>query len=237
METLADVMEALEAKGSADRVKLFAKHGAPSDNMFGVKVADLKVIAKKIKGRQDLAGALYGTGNGDAMYLAGLVARGAEMSREELDAWAKSSTWQTVSEYPIAWLATEHAEAREIALGWIDSDDEAVASSGWCTYTGHVAVTPDAELDLGEIKALLARIEDSIDAAPNRVKYTMNGFVISVGCYVTPLVDVAKATAERLGKVSVDMNGTACKVPLAGAYIEKVEKAGRLGKKRKTIRC
>jgi len=30
--------------------------------MFGVSVADLKVIAKKIKGQQALAGKLYATG-------------------------------------------------------------------------------------------------------------------------------------------------------------------------------
>jgi hypothetical protein len=33
------------------------------------------------------------------------------------------------------------------------------------------------------------------------------------------------------------MGDTACEVPLAIAYIEKAEAAGKLGKKRKTIRC
>jgi len=33
------------------------------------------------------------------------------------------------------------------------------------------------------------------------------------------------------------MHGTSCKVPLATEYIAKIEKAGRAGKKRKSIRC
>jgi hypothetical protein len=33
------------------------------------------------------------------------------------------------------------------------------------------------------------------------------------------------------------MGETACKVPLATEYIEKVEALGRIGQKRKTIRC
>jgi hypothetical protein len=33
------------------------------------------------------------------------------------------------------------------------------------------------------------------------------------------------------------MGETACAVPLATAYIEKMEKAGKLGVKKKTIRC
>ena len=95
----------------------------------------------------------------------------------------------------------------------------------------------DEELDLPEIQALLERVEKEIGTAPNRVKYCMNGFVIAVGCYVAPLDKAAKATAKKLGKVEVDMGDTACKVPVATAYIAKVEKAGRAGKKRKTIRC
>ncbi len=74
-------------------------------------------------------------------------------------------------------------------------------------------------------------------SAANRVKYTVNGFVIAVGAYVKPVVKQAKTTARKLGKVDVDMGGTACKVPLALEYIEKIEKSGRAGKKRKTIRC
>jgi hypothetical protein len=61
--------------------------------------------------------------------------------------------------------------------------------------------------------------------------------VISVGSYVKPLSKQAKAAARQIGEVSVDVGETACNVPLATAYIEKIEAAGRAGKKRKTIRC
>ena len=100
-----------------------------------------------------------------------------------------------------------------------------------------MTVTPDAKLDLKEIEGLLDQIEKTIDSAQNRVKYTMNGFVIAVGSYVKPLSKRAKATAKKLGKVEVDMHGTSCKVPVALDTIGKVEAAGRAGKKRKTIRC
>ncbi len=236
MNTLADVMAELKKKGNPLRIQAFAPYGAPQD-LYGVSVADMKVIAKKIKGRQDLAGALYETGNGDAMYLAGMVADGAQMTKRELNSWAGKVSWAMVSEYTVPGVATESEHARDLAMKWIDSKKESVASSGWCTYAGIVAVTPDEDLDLAEIKALLKRVEKEIDAAPNRVRYTMNGFVIAVGCYVPPLSQQAKATAKKLGKVDVDMHGTSCKVPLATEYIEKVEKAGRVGKKRKTIKC
>jgi len=37
--------------------------------------------------------------------------------------------------------------------------------------------------------------------------------------------------------VEVDMGDTACKVPLALAAIEKIEAMGRVGRKRKTMKC
>ena len=64
-----------------------------------------------------------------------------------------------------------------------------------------------------------------------------DGFVIAVGAYVKPLARQARSTARKLGKVDVDMHGTSCKVPVALDYIDKIESMGRIGKKRKTIRC
>lgn len=233
---LTEVMAELERLGSEQTRKIFRKHGAP-DALFGVKVADLKVIAKKIRGKQALALELYRTGNADAMYLAGLVADGRAMSREELETWARTAPWYMVSEYTVAWVAAESPFGRELALAWIESPEEKVACTGWCTYAGLVALRPDAELDLAEIAGLLDRIAEGIHDAPNRVRYCMNGFVIAVGSYVAPLGARARAVAARYGKVHVDMGGTACKVPDALAYIDKVEARGRIGKKRKTVKC
>ena len=61
--------------------------------------------------------------------------------------------------------------------------------------------------------------------------------MIAVGCFVKPMLADAKKTAKALGKVEVDMGGTACKVPLATEYIKKLETAKRIGKKRKTAKC
>lgn len=237
MSTVAKVLAELKKKGNPERIRVFANHGAPPDRMYGVSVADMKAIAKSIRGEQELAYALYETGNGDAMYLAGMVADGARMTKKRLDAWAKGASWLMIAEYTVPRVATESPHARSLALAWMKSRNEAVASCGWSTYAGLVAVTEDDELELDEVAELLGRVEDEIDDAPNRVRYTMNGFVIAVGSYVRPLSRKAKATAKRLGRVDVDLGGTSCKVPLAADSIAKVEKSGRLGKKRKTLKC
>jgi len=238
MATVTSIMAELKSKGKEQTRKIYSRHGMDEKLVLGVSVADMKVIAKSIRGRQDLACELWTTGIMDAMYLAGMVADGAKLSREQLDEWAESTAGlQMISEYTVPWLTVENPNARALALKWMKSKEEHVAAAGWSTYGGLVALKPDGELDLVEIQGLLDTVVKQIAKAPNRVRYTMNTFVISVGGYVKPLLKQAKAAARQIGTISVDVGDTACKVPVATAYIEKIEAAGRLGKKRKTLRC
>jgi 3-methyladenine DNA glycosylase AlkD len=238
MPTVASIMAELKKKGKESTRKIYARHGMVTENMYGVSVADLKVIAKTIKGQQALACELYATGNMDAMYLAGMVANGSQMTPRLLNAWAEgAANLQMIAEYTVPWVTVENPHARDLAMQWIKSKKEHVASSGWCTFSGLVATKPDEELDLVEIEKLLGSVVKGIKSAQNRERYTMNGFVIAVGSYVKPLAKQAKDAARKIGAVSVDVGETACQVPLATAYIEKNDAAGQAGKKRKTIRC
>jgi 3-methyladenine DNA glycosylase AlkD len=238
MPTVASIMAALKSKGTEQYRKIYSKHGMDPKRVLGVSTADLKVIAKSIKGQQDLACQLYETGIMDAMYMAGMVADGTKLTSAQLNDWLdRAEGLQMVSEYTVPWLTVENAHARALALKWMKSKKEHIAAAGWCTYGGLVALKPDEELDLAEVEGLLHTVVKEIHKAPNRVRQTMNLYVISVGGYVKPLLAKAKAAARQIGVVTVDMGETACKVPDALAYIEKIESMGRIGKKRKTMRC
>jgi 3-methyladenine DNA glycosylase AlkD len=238
MPSVTSIMGELKKKGSEKTLKMYARHGMAAESMFGVSIADLKVIAKTIKKQQGLACELYETGNLDAMYLAGMVADGSQMTKKQLNGWAEgAANLQMISEYTVPWVTVENPAAPELAMRWIQSKKEHVASAGWCTYAGLVATKADQALDLAEIERLLGTVVQEVHGAQNRVRYTMNGFVIAVGTYVKSLLKQAKASARQIGAVSVDMGDTACTIRLATAHIEKIEAAGLVGKKKKTIRC
>jgi hypothetical protein len=201
-----------------------------------VKVGDLKTIVKKVRSNTPLALELYATGNGDAMYLAGLIADGRKMTAEQLDAWAREATWYMLSEYTVAWVAAESPHGWQLGLRWIDDPSPKVQCAGWSTLAGIVSLQPDDKLDVAALSALLDRVGDTLHGAPNRVRYTMNGFVIGVGAYVRELTPKAKAIAAKLGKVHVEMGGTACKVPAAAEYIDSAVARGNYRKK-KTVKC
>ena len=234
--SVAGIMKELAAMGSEQTRKTYARHGAPDAN-FGVKIADMKTIVKRVKKDHELALELYATGNSDAMYLAGLIADETRMTKADLDRWAKGATWYMISYYPVAWVAAESPHGWALANKWIESKSELIACAGWSTLASWVALQPDEELDIAAIKILLGRVAKDIRNAPDRLRYCMNGFIIAVGSHVLPLTAEARETAKAVGKVEVDMGDTACKVPDAIGCIAKVESMGRLGRKKKQARC
>lgn len=233
--TLQEALAAIQACGSDQTRKTLMKHGAV--HTYGVKVADLKVIRKKIRNDQALALQLFDSGVYDAQYLAGLVADGAKMTEAQLQHWVQSSDSHGIAEYSVPWVAAEHPAAWKLALQWIDSPDEKIACSGWNTLGGLVSLQEDGTLDLPLLEKLLKRVEKEIRKAPNRVRYTMNGFVIGVGTYVNALTQKAVEAARNIGAVTVDMNGTACKVPAAESYINASRARPGGAKKKKTLKC
>lgn len=231
-----EIMGKLAELGSEQTKKIYKNHGA-SGSLFGVKVGDLKKLVKQVKKDQELALALYDTGNFDAMYLAGLSVNAKLMTMEILQNWVKKANWYMLAEYTVAGVAAESPHAMKLAREWMESDEEMTAVAGWSTYANYLSITPDEKLDLDEIRALLHRVETTIHQEKNRVRYCMNGFVISVGAYIKALYDYAIMVAETIGKVDVSMDNTECKVPLAITYIKKIEERNKVGVKRKTCIC
>ena len=224
--TKEEVLKELESYADLKTKNMFMKHGA-KEPIWGVKVGDMKKIQKKIKKNYLLAKELF----------AGLIADEAQMTKKDLNDWVEKANWHMVSEYTVAWIAAESNYGWELARKWIQSKVDKIASSGWATLSSLVSIKADEDLDVETITELLDQVGDSIHEATNRTRYTMNGFVIAVGTYVSALTGKAQKVAQKIGKVNVEMGGTACKVPLAEQYIQKVVDKGRVGKKRKMARC
>jgi 3-methyladenine DNA glycosylase AlkD len=232
-----EVLAELKEMGSANYKRLlFDNHGV-KEPCFGVKIGDMKKIQKRIKKDYQLALDLYDTGNFDAMYLAGLIADDARMTKANLRRWVSKANAGAICGFTVPWVAAGSPHGRELALEWIESEKSQVAAAGWFTLSGLVAVKDDTQLDLPELKRLLQRVQKTIHKAPDTVRYAMNGFVISVGSYVKSLTGLAIQIGEKIGPITADLGNNDCQIPFAPDYIRKVQKRGTIGKKRKTVKC
>ncbi len=234
--TAAEILKELESYGDPQTKKTLMRHGA-QEPFFGVKVQDLKKILKKTKKNHELSLELYKTGNSDAMYLAGLMADEKKITEAQLDEWLDQAYWFYLNEFAVPWVAAETSFGFKLGMKWIRSDLERIAAAGWSTLAYFAGVHPDEELDIKAYSDLLDEIASGIHSKQNRVRHTMNAFVIAIGTYLKDLTDKSMMVADKIGTVTVDMHGTACKVPLAKDYINKVITTRQIGKKRKTARC
>lgn len=210
-------MAALEAAGSEQTRKTYARHGVAIP-MFGVSFATLKTLYKRIKVDHGLALALWKTGNFDARNLALKVVDPAQMTRAELDRWAKESTVRMCSGY-VAHVAVEGPHARACVASWLSAKDENQRAMGW-RLVGALAMR-DETLDDAWFLPQLATIERDIATAPNAIREAMNLTLIEIGCRNPALRKAATAAAKRIGKVEIDHGDTECKTPDAAATLDK----------------
>jgi hypothetical protein len=234
--TAKEILKELKPLGRESYKKVMLNHGV-KEPFFGVKISDLQKIQKRIKKDYQLALDLYDTVNYDAMYLAGLIADDAQMTKKNLQHWIANATHSPLASFTVPWVAAGSAHGWELALEWIDSKKPLTAEAGWATLRSLVSIKEDSNLDLPKLKRLLDRVRKSIHQAPNDARSSMNSFVIAVGSYVQPLTNTAIQIAEKIGPVSVDMGNTSCQVPFAPDSIRKVQKRGAIGKKRKSAKC
>lgn len=211
------------------------KHGA-KEPFYGVRVEDLKKIARKVKGNQALALELFDSKVTDAMYLAGFICDGKKMTKENLEQWVKLSNWYFISETSVAWAAAESNYGFELAMKWIDSKDELVAVSGWATLAALATIKQDKDLDLNAYEKLVARVLKEMNQSPNRVRYNMNHFLITVGGAIASLTDETVSVGNKIGKITVNIGGVSTKVPFVKEQIEKLVKKGAIGTKKKSAK-
>ncbi len=214
--SLAEVMAALEAAGSAQTRKTYARHGA-TEPMFGVSFATLKVLTKRIKIDHELALALWDTGNLDARNLAVKIVEPARLTSAELDRWARDGSARHVSGGYAAMLAAETPHGIAKADKWLGSKDTRLRVAGW-TLLAQLAQRDEATPD-AFFATRLAEIERTIHAAPSPEREVMNLAVISIGLRSAGLRKTALVTAKRIGKVDVDHGDTACQTSDAAESI------------------
>lgn len=234
--TAKEILSEMKPLGRESYKRVLMNNHGVKEPFFGVAISELKKFQRRIKMDYQLALDLYDTGVYDAMYLAGLIADDARMTKKDLQRWVEKAG-RPLAGVTVPWVAAGSPHGRELALKWIESPKSLVAAAGWATLSGLVAIKNDADLDLPELKQLLQRVQKTIHQSPDLVRYQMNSFVISVGCYVQSLTEFALQLGEKIGPVTCDLGNNDCQTPFTPDYIRKVQQRGTIGKKRKTVKC
>lgn len=233
---LEEVMQELEALGKERSKKMYMSNGA-EEPLFGVATGAMKPIAKKIKINQPLAEQLYATGNYDAMYFAGIIADPNGMTEADYDRWMDAAYFYMLSDYVVAVTLSEADIAQQVADKWIASEEELRMSAGWSCYCWLLGSRPDDEFAVDKLAGKLEIVKKIIHDAPPLTKYAMSNFIYTVGVSYLPLHDKAIETANAVGQVEVKRDNKKSSFLHAAENIQKAIDQGRIGFKRKHVRC
>jgi 3-methyladenine DNA glycosylase AlkD len=230
------VMQELEALGKERTKKIYISNGA-HEPLFGVATGQMKPIAKKIVKDQPLAEELYATGNYDAMYFAGVIADPKAMTEADFERWIDAAYFYMLSDYVVAVTLAETDIAQVVADKWIASGEELKMSAGWSCYCWLLGNRPDVEFDESKIASMLDLVKNTIHDSPDRTKSAMNNFIYTVGVSFLPLHDKAVETAKAVGPVEIKREKKKSSFLLASDSIQKQVDKGKIGFKRKYVRC
>ncbi len=230
------VMQELEALGKERMKKMYMSNGA-YEPLFGVATGAMKPFVKRIKINQPLAEELYATGNYDAMYFAGIIADPKAMTESDYDRWMDAAYFYMLSDNVVSVTLSESDIAQEVADKWIASGEELRMSAGWSCYCWLLGNRKDTEFSEGKISDMLDMVKDTIHDSPERAKSAMNNFLYTVGTSYLPLHEKAVETAKEIGIVEVKRENKKSSFLNACESIEKVVDKGRIGFKRKHVRC
>jgi 3-methyladenine DNA glycosylase AlkD len=215
--TLTDALARLQALGNEKLREQTMRRGA-GDQQFGVRLGDIRALAKEIKPNHDLALALWETGNNDARLLAILLMKPTALSAEALDRMVRSASVVQVADWLNAYVVAQHPARETLRQTWMDDTDPWAARAGWNLTAARIAKRPDG-LDLA---ALLTRIESELaDAAP-AVQWTMNTCLATIGIHTPDLRPRAIAIGETLGVYRDYPVSKGCTSPFAPTWINEM---------------
>ena len=215
--TVKETLKQLKALGDEKVRARNAKNGAGKKH-FGVKMGDIKKLAKKVKTDHKLAKALWKNGNLEARLLATLVVEPQELSADELDDMVRAATFHWLADWLNNYVVKQHPEKEALRGRWMQSDDPMAARAGWSLTAGRIARGP-AGLDP---KALLARIETEMGDAAPEAQWTMNSCLAQIGINHPKLRKRALAIGEKLGVFRDYPTSKGCTAPFAPIWINEM---------------
>ncbi len=204
------VMTQLEAWEHPGMRAINAKHGA-GGNQFGVKLSNLRDLARKIKRDHALALELWRTGNIDAMNLATLIMDPRKLTQPEVERLAQDLSYYTTTDWFIKNVVKALPFKGELCRKWSRAEKEYLGRAGWTLMAGLIEENgPEAVLDT---------IEQRLKSAPFRTQEPMNYCLVRIGVDYPKLRQRAIAIGHKLEVLKDYPVPKGCTSPFAPIWI------------------
>ena len=219
--TLEQALARLQAMRNETTWGVNERAGA-GGRQFGVKMGDIRALAKAIKVDHPLALELWATGIADARFLAILIVKLKGMTIAEVEALLRSNDFLPVSDWFNSYVLKQHPDKESLRERFVDDPQPVAARAGWRLTAERVAKAPEG-LDLA---GLLDRLEAEMSGAPAPVHWTMNNTLAAIGIHHPAHRVRALEIGERLGIYRDYPTPKGCTSPFAPLWIGEMVRRG-----------
>jgi 3-methyladenine DNA glycosylase AlkD len=173
-----------------------ARYGIPSDNAFGVSVADIRVLAKRLGRNHELAAALWDTGWYEARMLTSFVDEPARVTPAQMDRWCRDFDSWAICDTVCFHLFDRTPHAWKKVAQWCDGREEFVRRGAFALLASLAA--HDKRAADAQFAESLPLIERAATDERNFVKKAVSWALRAIGRRNSALNAAAVTVARRL---------------------------------------
>lgn len=175
-EMILQELHTLANPEAADGLTAFGIQGA---HMLGIRIPELRRIARRVGKDQMLADSLWASGIHEARILASMVAEPALMTPKHMDAWAAEFDSWDLCDQCCGNIFVRTPWAHERALAWSDRSEEFVRRAGFALMA-YLAVH-DKKADEAAFEPFFGKIAAYAQDDRNYVKKAVNWALRQIG--------------------------------------------------------
>jgi 3-methyladenine DNA glycosylase AlkD len=196
---LDDILNRLKTLADSEAVAGMARYGINPATAYGVSIPNLRKIAREAGKNHELALKLWDSGIHEARILAGMIERPAEVTEQQMEAWARDFNSWDLCDQCCNNLFRKLAWAHDKAVAWTAREEEFVKRAGFVLMA--CLAVHDKNAEDAVFVHFLTLIES--EAADNRnfVKKAVNWALRQIGKRNLNLNRAAIRTAEQISKM------------------------------------
>jgi 3-methyladenine DNA glycosylase AlkD len=199
MSSVEEVLEMLAAKANPDQLAGMAKYGMTVENRLGVKVPQMRKIAKEIGEDHKLALELWETRITEAMIIASMVDVPDEVTEEQMEAWVQDFDSWDVCDQVCMNLFDKTPQAWKKIHDWSDREEEFVKRAAYALIA--CLAVHDKRASDEVFISLIPVIKAGATDNRNYVKKAVSWALRNTGKRNPELNTVSLATARELGGI------------------------------------
>jgi len=175
----AQILDELHARANAANVAGMARYGISTKGTLGVPVNQLRLIARQIGRNHALAAQLWASGVHEARILATIIDDPKQVTRRQMDAWARDFDSWDVCDQACQNLFRYTPYAWQMAAKWAHSKQEFVRRAGFSLMAGLAG--KDETASDNEFVALFPLLAAAAIDERNMVKKALNWALRAIG--------------------------------------------------------